>query len=149
MKNLQRPFHTIHKNGMATSVLYYFVADCTGGSEIASFWEENPWVHLVIIREWPKTPPILRSAFYSTPPPPPTLQLGTKHMYTYIVFFFAKSSPAIKKSSVMCHNHEPIIARPSFRCWLPFSYLQRKLFSRHAERLLLFSPFDPPLILTH
>ena len=47
MKNLQRPFHTIHKNGMATPVLYYFVTDCTGGGgrgggAIANFWEENP-----------------------------------------------------------------------------------------------------------
>ena len=43
MKNLQRPFHTIHKNGMATPVLYYFVTDCTEvGGKIANFWEENP-----------------------------------------------------------------------------------------------------------
>ena len=60
MKNLQRPFHTIHKNGMATPVLYYFVTDCTEvGGKIANFWEENPWVHLVIIRESPKNTPSL------------------------------------------------------------------------------------------
>ena len=28
------------------------------GSQIANFWEKNPEVHLIIIREWQKQPPI-------------------------------------------------------------------------------------------
>ena len=54
--------------------------NCKGGSN-CKFWEKNPQIYLIIIREWPKNNlPTLRNldnfppgAFYSIP-----LQLGTK-----------------------------------------------------------------------
>ena len=36
-----------------------------GGSQIAHFWEKNPQVNLIIIREWPNPPP--------PPPSPPKI----------------------------------------------------------------------------
>ena len=59
-----------------------------GGGSNCKFWEKNPQVYLVILREWPKIltpyPPHFKKSrqfwpWCILPPPPPFLKLATNN----------------------------------------------------------------------